>query len=260
MKWRVGLVQMDIAFGDPKENMQRAEQWFEQAAGQKCSLVVLPELWTTGYDLTRLDEIAHPEGEDIIQFLKEQAVKHQFHIVGGSVAKQTANGVKNTMYIVDQNGQLLHEYSKLHLFRLMDEHQYLIAGDDHPEFTIDGEAAGSFICYDIRFPEWLRKPVLNGAKILFIVAEWPLPRVGHWKTLLKARAIENQCYVVACNRVGSDPKNEFAGHSMIIDPWGEVMAEGGEEEELLTGEVDLGLIDEIRSRIPVFDDRRPQYY
>lgn len=260
MKWKVGLVQMDIAFGDPKENYKKAEQWFEKAAEQACSLVVLPELWTTGYDLTRLDEIAHHEGEDVIHFLKEQAAKHQFHIVGGSIAKQTANGVKNTMYVVDKNGNLLHEYSKLHLFRLMDEHKHLVAGEDETKFTIDGQEAGSFICYDIRFPEWLRKPVLNGAKVLFVVAEWPLPRVDHWQTLLKARAIENQSYVVACNRSGRDLNNVFAGHSMIIDPWGAVIAEAGEGEELLTGSVDLGVIDEIRRRIPVFDDRRPDFY
>ncbi|MFK4998292.1 carbon-nitrogen family hydrolase [Bacillus sp. N9] len=260
MKWKVGCIQMDIAFGNPMGNFTRAEQWFEKAAKEQCTVVVLPELWTTGYDLTRLNEIAHHEGRDVIAFLQEQAKKHQFHIVGGSVANKTDDGVKNTMYVIDKEGKLVHEYSKLHLFQLMDEHLYLQAGDDETNFTLDGEEAASFICYDIRFPEWLRKPVLNGAKALFVVAEWPIQRLDHWQTLLKARAIENQCYIIACNRVGEDKNNVFAGHSLIIDPWGTIIAEGGNGEELVVGEVDLNEIQEIRSRIPIFDDRRPKYY
>ncbi|MBS4201614.1 carbon-nitrogen family hydrolase [Bacillus sp. FJAT-49732] len=260
MKWKIGCIQMDIAFGNPEKNFTAAEQWFEKAAKEQCSIVVLPELWTTGYDLTRLDEIAHEEGTDVLQFLQEQAKKHKFHIVGGSVAKKVDSGVTNTMYVIDKDGKLVHEYSKLHLFQLMDEHLFLQAGEDEPIFTIDGEKAGSFICYDIRFPEWLRKSVMSGAKALFVVAEWPTPRVDHWRILLQARAIENQCYIIACNRTGADANNEFAGHSMIIDPWGTIISEGGSGEELLIGEIDLHEIDEIRSRIPIFDDRRPNKY
>ena len=260
MKWKVGCIQMDIAFGDPKENLKAAEEWFAKAAAENCTLVVLPELWTTGYDLTRLDEIAHKDGEDIVQFLQEQARKYSFHIVGGSIAKQTDEGVLNTMFVVDKEGKLVHEYSKLHLFQLMDEHHYLQPGKDETLFALDGESLSSFICYDIRFPEWLRKPVLQGAKAMFVVAEWPEPRLDHWQTLLRARAIENQCYVIACNRAGKDKNNVFAGHSMIIDPWGAVIAEGSNQEELLIGEVDLGEISSIRSRIPIFDDRRPEFY
>ncbi|MEK3890302.1 carbon-nitrogen family hydrolase [Bacillus sp. FSL K6-3431] len=260
MNWKIGCIQMDIAFGEPKKNFKLAEQWFEKAAKEKCTVIVLPELWTTGYDLGRLDEIAHDDGEDVILFLQEQAKKHNFHIVGGSVAKQTDNGVKNTMYVIDKEGQLVHEYSKLHLFQLMDEHLHLQAGDDVPTFTLEGEEAAGFICYDIRFPEWLRKPVLEGAKVLFVVAEWPAPRLDHWQILLRARAIENQSYVIACNRAGQDPNNVFAGHSMIIDPWGEIIAEGGNEEELVIGDINPQEIEGIRNRIPVFADRRPKYY
>ncbi|CAM3914041.1 carbon-nitrogen family hydrolase [Lederbergia lenta] len=260
MEWKVGCIQMDIAYGDPVQNFKIAEQWFKKAAKEKCTVVVLPELWTTGYDLTRLDEIAHEEGENVIHFLQAQAKKHSFHIVGGSVAKKTNEGVNNTMYIIDKEGKLIHEYSKLHLFQLMDEHLYLQAGEDETMFTIEGEEAASFICYDIRFPEWLRKPVLKGAKVLFVVAEWPEARVDHWRILLKARAIENQSYVIACNRVGKDTNNTFAGHSMIIDPWGAVISEGGIGEELVIGNISPDKIGEIRSRIPIFDDRRPKYY
>lgn len=260
MGWKVGCIQMDIAFGMPSENFTAAGNWFAKAAEAGCNVVVLPELWTTGYDLTRLDDIAHHEGEDVIQFLKEEAKKHKFHIVGGSIAKQTDDGVKNTMFVVNKEGELVHEYSKLHLFQLMDEHKFLQAGDEAPVFSLDGETAGSFICYDIRFPEWQRKAVMSGAKVLFVVAEWPKPRVDHWRALLRARAIENQSYVVACNRAGADQNNVFAGHSLIIDPWGETVVEGGVGEELMIGEIFPEKIEEIRSRIPVFEDRRPDFY
>lgn len=115
------------------------------------------------------------------------------------------------------------------------------------------------ICYNIRFPEWIRISVLKGAKILFVAAQWPKQRFDHWRTLLLARAIENQCFVVACNRVGSDGKNDFTGHS-IIDQWGEIMAEGGEQEEIVTAKIDLNKVVQVLETIPVFADRRPDFY
>jgi len=116
------------------------------------------------------------------------------------------------------------------------------------------------ICYDIRFPELARKLALSGAKILFVPAEWPHPRLHHWRSLLIARAIENQMYVCGINRVGRDAANVFCGHSMIVDPWGEVIAEADETETIISAAVDLARPDEVRSRIPVFRDRRPELY
>ena len=128
-------------------------------------------------------------------------------------------------------------------------------------FQLNDECvAGVCICYDIRFPEMARSLALSGAKVLFVSAEWPHPHLHHWRTLLMARAIENQMYVVACNTVGESGDTSFFGHSMIIDPWGEIVVEGGEGEEIVIGEVSISLVDEIRSRIPIFEDRRPEIY
>ncbi|OLN23668.1 carbon-nitrogen hydrolase [Domibacillus antri] len=257
---KIACLQMDIAFGDPKSNYGRAESLLKEAHEAGIELAVLPELWTTGYDLTRLDEIADADAAQAKAFLSYAAKKYGMHIIGGSVANDTGSGVKNTMIIVNKQGDVVHEYSKVHLFRLMNEEKFLAAGDADGLFELNGEKMAGFICYDIRFPEWFRKQVLNGARVLFVPAEWPLARVDHWRTLLTARAIENQAYVIACNRSGSDPANKFAGHSMIIGPWGEILAEAGEEEELLVGEIDFDAIDEIRKRIPVFEDRLEQFY
>jgi omega-amidase len=148
----------------------------------------------------------------------------------------------------------------VHLFRLMNEEKYLQPGEQMGSFSLDGIPCAGVICYDIRFPEWIRKHVVAGAQVLFVVAEWPMPRLAHWRHLLITRAIENQCYVIACNRVGSDPDNTFAGHSLIIDPWGEIVAEASPEEETLLAEIDLAQVSQIRKRIPIFSDRRPELY
>ena len=123
-----------------------------------------------------------------------------------------------------------------------------------------GVPAATIICYDIRFPELARKLALNGAQLLFVPAEWPHPRLHHWRTLLTARAIENQMYVIACNRVGRSGETSFFGHSMIINPWGEIVTEADENEQIVTAEIDLELVAKVRSTIPVFEDRRPDVY
>ncbi|MFJ7728836.1 carbon-nitrogen family hydrolase [Neobacillus sp. NPDC097160] len=260
MKLKITCLQMDISFGDPLKNYQSAERLIEKAMNEHPDIIVLPELWTTGYDLTRLDEIADKDAKQTIEFLQNAAKKFHVHFVGGSVANREENGVMNTLLIVTKDGQLAHRYSKLHLFKLMDEHLYLQAGAEKGLFQIEDQSFAGVICYDIRFPEWIRAHTSEGAEALFVVAEWPLLRLEHWRALLIARAIENQCYVIACNRSGSDPNNQFAGHSMVIDPWGEVIAEAGEKEEILSTEIDVALVKEIRKKIPVFEDRKPRFY
>ncbi|MBM7578294.1 carbon-nitrogen family hydrolase [Jeotgalibacillus terrae] len=254
---KVAIFQMDLAFGSFEENYKKVKDWFNQM--ENADLVVLPELWTTGYDLPNLKNMSD-HYDRTIKLLKELAVTHNVNLIGGSAANVKDDGIYNTLPVIDNRGSLIHEYSKLHLFKLMDEHLHLQAGSDDPSFVLDGISFAGFICYDIRFPEWIRKSVLNGAKVIVVPAEWPAPRIDHWITLLKARAIENQVYVIACNRVGNDPANEFGGHSIVIDPWGKVIAEGTDQEEIVYGEISVEEVEEIRKRIPIFDDRRTEYY
>ncbi|KZZ83555.1 carbon-nitrogen family hydrolase [Bacillus sp. SJS] len=261
MKRTICCIQFNIAFGDPEENKKRVSLAMEEAMSKEApDFLILPELWNTGYDLTRLEVIADEEGIDSKAFLSELAKKHSVNLIAGSIAKKSGHEVTNTMLIFDREGNLIHEYSKLHLFKLMDEHHYLKGGRESGLFTLDGINCAGFICYDIRFPEWMREHAANGAEVLFVAAEWPLPRLHHWRSLLIARAIENQAYVVACNRSGSDPNNQFAGHSLVIDPWGNVIAEAGESEEILSAELDFSEIAGIRKQISVFQDRRPEFY
>lgn len=259
---RVSVLQMDIAIGEPERNFEHLDGLLHEAvqAEQKPDVIIAPEMWNTGYALDRIHALADPDAARTKEMLAAFSGKHGVHVIGGSIAEKVGSEVRNTIYAFDRSGNVNGSYSKLHLFRLMDEEKHLAAGDRLGELQLDGVQAGAMICYDIRFPELSRRLALSGAKVLFVPAEWPHPRLHHWRTLLMARAIENQMYVVACNRVGRSGTTDFFGHSMIIDPWGEVIAEGDETEQILSAGLDLSLVDKVRETIPVFKDRRPELY
>lgn len=256
---KVGCIQLNVAFGATEKNFENAERTIRAAASKGAEIVVLPEMWNTGYALEKLPELADENGERSKAFLQKLAQELNIHIVGGSVATIKEGKFYNTMYTFNNEGTLVGEYDKAHLFKLMDEHLYLEAGNKMNRFTLGEIEAAGVICYDIRFPEWLRVHALNGAKVLFVPAQWPTARIDHWKTLLQARAIENQCFVIAVNRTANKVEN-FNGQSMIIQPWGEVLWTGAEDEELAIIDIDLSIVDEVRGRIPVYDDRRPELY
>lgn len=262
-KLRIALIQMHIEAGDPEVNFRAMLAKLEEAVRTepKPDLIVLPEMWNTGYALDHIESLADPGGERTKAAISAFCRKHGVSVHAGSIARGNEGaGVTNTTYIFDASGEEVGEYSKIHLFQLMDEHLHLQAGEKPGRFALNGVPAATMICYDIRFPELARALALGGAKILFVPAEWPHPRLHHWRTLLHARAIENQMYVVSCNTVGRSGGSDFFGHSMVIDPWGEVVAEAPEEETILRAEIDLSLVDDVRGRIPVFADRRPQLY
>lgn len=260
MKLHVALGQMDVVLGQPQTNLDTVKTLAATAANQGVDMLVLPELWSTGYDLEHAAQYATPVNQGIFAETAVLAHRHRLHIIGSCLSTIGEGQFGNTAVFHTPTGQLLGVYHKVHLFRLMDEDQYLTAGDHLTVANTPWGIMGLAICYDLRFPEIFRAYALSGAKIIILPAEWPYPRLAHWQTLLRARAIENQLYVIACNRVGTSKNSTFFGHSCIIDPWGEVVAEAGETEELITAEIDLTKVDEIRAKIPVFADRRPQLY
>ncbi|NHN28603.1 carbon-nitrogen family hydrolase [Paenibacillus agricola] len=261
-QWNIALLQMDIAIGEPDLNYAVLEGLLEQAikAEAKPDVVMFPEMWNTGYALDRIHELADVDGERTHALLSSFAREHGVNVIGGSIAEKKGDQIFNTIYVYNREGIKVAEYSKIHLFRLMEEEKYLQEGSHIGQFELDGIPCGMMICYDIRFPELSRKLALGGAQILFVPAEWPNPRLHHWRTLLMARAIENQMFVMSCNRVGTSGTTEFFGHSMAIDPWGEIIAEGTEAEQIIRTQIDLELVQQVRSRIAVFEDRRPSLY
>jgi predicted amidohydrolase len=260
MKLKVSVGQMDIDLGNPERNLKKVRQIASEAAERESNLLVLPELWSTGYDLKNAEIHASPIGEGVFADIALLAKEYQLHIIGSNLSRLDDGGFGNTAVLYGPDGRSVEEYTKIHLFRLMEEDQYLTAGN-HLSLadTIWGKV-GLAICYDLRFPEMFRSYALSGAKMIILPAEWPYPRLNHWRTLLQARAIENQFFLIACNRVGTTKGIKFFGHSCIIDPWGNFVIEGGEEETVLSSTVHLDKIDEARTKIPIFQDRRPALY
>jgi predicted amidohydrolase len=256
---KIALAQMDVKWADPDANLAVARQMVGQASDAGADLVVLPELWGSGYDLARAAEYATLLSEGLFREMGLLARAHDLHVVG-SLLEARDGQIYNTCALFGSQG-LVGRYRKIHRFCLMQEDRYLAAGD-RPALCNDtpwGMTALA-ICYDLRFPELFRTYALAGARLMVLPAQWPAPRVDHWRTLLRARAIENQCVVAGCNRVGADRDNVFSGASAVIGPWGEVLVEGGDQVALLVAEVDFDGVDEARQRIPILSDRRPECY
>jgi predicted amidohydrolase len=250
---------MHLHLGDPKANYERVHAWTVEAARRGSALVVFPELWSTAYDLENWPRHASPPGQGM--FARLAALSRENRIaIGGSVLEARDGRAYNAFALFDAAGALLATYRKVHLFRLMDEEKWLAPGERLELVEADWGLTGLGICYDLRFPEMFRAYALRGARLVLLPAEWPSRRAAHWHTLLRARAIENQMFVAGCNRVGESKGEHFGGGSAVIDPWGEAVIEGGSAETLLTAEIDLAMVDEVRKRIPVFEDRREDVY
>lgn len=255
----ISLAQMDIALGNPAANLEKAAVWTAEAARRGSELIVFPEMWTTGVDWKNLAALAATQDE-VIAAVGELARRNKIWLNGSMLALDENGQPTNTSILFDPNGEQAGVYRKIHLFGVMDEDQHLAAGQHLTQVETAWGSSGLAICYDLRFAEMFRSYALRGVNMVYLPAEWPHPRLAHWQTLLRARAIENQMYMVAVNRVGSDGTYEFFGHSAIIDPWGNTVIEGGESEVLLTATVDTELVAAVRQKIPVFKDRRPDLY
>ena len=257
---KVAAIQMDVMLGQPEENLKKAEELVRKVARENPDVILLPEMWNTSYDLKRVDAIADSEGVPSALRIGELAKELGINIIAGSVADKKGGKVYNTAYVFDRQGKRIFDYSKIHLFGLMNEGEYIERGTKRATFELDGITCGLMICYDLRFPELSRALALDGAKVIFVPAQWPHPRMHPWRILNQARAIENQLFVVAVNRVGQEGSTDFFGHSMIIDPLGEILYEAGEREELKVVQLDLKQIEIVRKKMTCFEDRFEDAY
>ena len=256
----LSLGQMHLQLGEPDRNFERVHAWTHEAARRGSQLVVFPELWPTAYDLENWPKHADALGAG--WFARLSALARETRVAIASSLLEAKDGrAYNTFALYGADGALHGLYRKVHLVPMLDEPKWLAAGDALGTAEAAWGLTGLGICYDLRFPELWRRYALAGARLFILPAEWPSRRAAHWQTLIRARAIENQVFVAACNRVGDSKGEVFAGRSAVIDPWGEAVVEaGGDAEILLTAEIDLAKADEIRARIPVFQDRRPEVY
>lgn len=254
---QAAAVQFNVKQGDVDANLAYVREALPRVAAQGANLVVLPEMWPCGFAYRNLNQLAL-RTEGIVEELLGLSARHKLVIVG-SMPEPNGDKVFNTVYVVD-NGRLSGVYRKIHLFSLLGEDNAFSGGDSWllAETTIG--RVGVIICYDLRFPELSRRLALEGAEVICVPAQWPLPRQDHWRTLLRARAMENQLFVVACNACGPIGRLDFFGMSMIIDPKGDVLAETGEKEGEIYSPLDRQVMIDWRMKIPCFNDRKPEIY
>ena len=257
MTINVAAIQFNVKQGDVDANLAYVRSALRRVADQGANLAVLPEMWSSGFAYKDLNELAGRTAgivEELLALSRELKL-----VIVGSMPEPHGEKVFNTVYVAD-NGKLAGVYRKLHLFSLLGEDRAFDSGDSWLLAETSVGKVGVIICYDLRFPELSRRLALEGAAVICVPAQWPKPRQEHWRTLLRARAIENQLFVVACNACGLIGKLDFFGMSLIIDPKGELQAEAGEAECEISAHLDMQLMADWRAQIPCFNDRRPELY
>jgi predicted amidohydrolase len=259
MEFRVACAQMDIAIGNKDVNLESAVQMVKEAAQRGVDLIVLPELFTTGYCLDKAESLAEPPKGHSIELLRDLAGRFRISIIAGSLLEKRDTQIFNTSYVIGKDGKLLGHYDKVHLFPPFREHHYLTAGSGTSIFKTELGLFGVIICFDLRFPEITRRLTLNGAQVIFCPAEFPAERIAVWATLLRARAIENQVFMVGCNRVGSDGKHLYGGRSAIINPEGKTLAQADDTPQLIEAKIKLEEIDEVRKSMPALKYIRDEF-
>ena len=260
MEITIALAQMSVALGRPEANHLVAQSIAAQAAAQDANVLVLPELWATGYDLARAQEYAAPLDNGHFALMAELAQTHRLYVTGTALEHNPGGRPFNTAALYGPDGNCLGAYRKVHLWAPLGEVEHMTPGDRLPAFELPWGHVAMAICYDLRFPELWRRLADAGAQLVLIPAEWPARRVEHWRLLLRARAVENQLYVAGCNRAGTGPDGEFGGHSAVADPWARVLVEGNSEPGLFIATIDTEEVTRARQTFPFLADRRPEVY
>ena len=252
----LAIAQINCTPGDTAANIQKMLDFTAQAAAAGAAWVVFPELADTAYILPDVLEWASDWTNGApLTALRQAAQKNAIGIIAG-LTERSAEGTYNSLAVIDARGQVAASYRKLHLFYPAGEGAFQ-AGNQLVRFKYGDWTFGLSICYDLRFPELYRQLAGAGADVLINAAAWPFPRVGHWNTLLAARAIENQCYMIGANRCGRDKGAWFCGHSQIIDPYGTILASAAEDrEQLVLAQLERDRLQQVRQKMPVWEHRR----
>lgn len=255
---KVAVVQHDIVWCDREANFDRLAPRVAEAAQNGAGLILLSETFSTGFAV-EADRFAEPEDGPSSQFLRALAVQHRVWVAGScpevpTEAPADDRRPANTFVLAGPNGTL-HRYRKIHPFTYGGEDRHVRPGADLVTVDLDGLRVSLFVCYDLRFADefWQLAP---NTDVYLVPANWPASRRDHWTTLLRARAIENQAYVIGCNRVGEGGGLDYSGDSLVVDPFGEVVAEGPDTECILYAEVTAERVAEVRDRFRFLPDRR----
>ena len=260
---QAACIQMDISHCSKQTNVSKALSMAKNAISCGSKLIVLPEVFSTGFCYDNMEDVSERAPYPTIKTLSDFSKEYDCIIIGSIIEKKVDDNGLPVYYNLGfciESGHFAGTYRKTHPFGM--EKSYFSRGDTilPIELKRNNITIGLEICYELRFPEVARKLSLAGADILVTIAEFPNPKINQWRSLAMSRAIENQLPHIACNRTGKDPYSSFFGGSLIIDAWGEVKAQTGNDECIIIHDIDLDKNKNIRSMVPLFEDRRPDIY
>jgi len=259
LAWRsrvkIASIQLEMADRPKEKNVEHALAMIDQVPA--ADLILLPEIWTCGFfAFDRYAAESEPLNGPTVNLFRQKARARGCHIVMGSLVERDAESLFNTTVFIGPGGEILAGYRKIHLFGYQsDETKLLTPGKDIVVADTPWGRAGFATCYDLRFPELFRRLVDRGAEIFLIPSAWPLARIDAWRLFNRARAHENLAFLISCNCAGENAGKRYGGHSMVVDPWGKVLAEGGEGGEIVTAEIDPAQVEQARKEFPALADR-----
>jgi predicted amidohydrolase len=252
---RVSSIQLEIK-DQPKESaLQRVLTLLDETRGS--DLVLLPELWPCGFlAYERYARDSESIAGPTVQALQAKARELRIHLLTGSFIERDGQALHNTTLLLDPNGDVLGRYRKIHLFGYQSEERRLLQpGADVTVVATPWGQAGLATCYDLRFPEMFRRMVDRGAEFFLVASAWPPVRLEAWTLFNRARAHENLAWLFSCNCAGAQAGQRYAGHSLFVDPRGQIVAEGGDGESIISAEVDIQLAAAVRREFPALEDR-----
>lgn len=261
MDLRVLLIQNNAIVGNKEATLNNIDTLLTKYAGESFDLIVLPEVFAIGWQCKDFQAQAEQlEKSETIEFLKNIALTFKSIVIGGSIIIKSDNGeYLNTCPVISKEGKLVTTYDKIHLFSHIDaeENKYIKSGNELKILDLGFTKIGLSICYDIRFPEIYRAYSRNGVEIFINVAAWSKTKPEHWDIMHKARAIENQCFMIVANQTGKITNNGHnLGHSMVLDPWGSTIIELKEEESCAKCIINTEQLKELRKTFPLLKDRK----
>src|SRR5574344_1129337 len=265
MKLKVLTVQNNAIIGNKQATFNNVDKLLQKYAGKNPDIITLPEVWSVGWDCSVFRKSAEEiTDSETIRFLQNVAMEFQCLVIGGSfIEKNAENKYKNTIPVIDKTGKLVTTYSKMHLFshKGSEENKFVSTGNTLKLLNYKNTKIGLSVCYDIRFPELYRAYSKAGAQIYINVAAWSDKKLEHWEIMHRARAIENQCFMIVADQTGIINNNENnLGHSMVINPWGDITECLGKEEGCIYTEIDLQEVTTLRKDFPLIADRRDKEF
>lgn len=254
----VALLQVSTDHGESVDDRIMRVTELTRDWATKAEFLVLPELWHVGaFSSDLFEKYALPTKNELVDSFCQIAKENNCWIHFGSFVEQHEKGISNTAVTISNTGEIVSQYRKIHLFGFDQGEAIMLSRGDKPAVISNTPLGitGVSTCYDLRFPELFRAQVDQGAQTLLIASGWPTPRIEHWHVLNIARAIENQAWVIACNQVGNNGEYVLGGHSMVVNPKGEIVGELGLGEDVLVAQIDLDLVNSWRDSFPVLKDR-----